>query len=257
VHTRLLVPLWLAAALVGLATSADAQVAASKDGAASDSPLTVVELFTSQGCSSCPSADAILAKLATRADVLALSLPVDYWDYLGWKDTLANPKFAERQKAYKSALGVPMIYTPMMVVSGLTQVNGSDEEKVLLAIEKSARIVAATRVPLRIVAKDGHLVIEAGAVKQIGHPHPKDATLWLAPIAKSVEVPIARGENRGKTVTYYNVVRELIPVGMWTGDAVTVQLDRSSVMRPGAERCAALLQQGRGGPIIGAALLPE
>ena len=103
-HTRLLVPLWLAAALVGLATSADAQVAASKDGAASDSPLTVVELFTSQGCSSCPSADAILAKLATRADVLALSLPVDYWDYLGWKDTLANPKFAERQKAYKLSL---------------------------------------------------------------------------------------------------------------------------------------------------------
>jgi len=116
VHTRLLVPLWLAAALVGLATSADAQVTASRDGAASDSPLTVVELFTSQGCSSCPSADALLAKLATRADVLALSLSVDYWDYLGWKDTLANPKFTERQKAYKSALGVSMIYTPMMVV---------------------------------------------------------------------------------------------------------------------------------------------
>lgn len=254
-HTRLLVPLWLAAALVGLATSADAQVTASRDGAASDSPLTVVELFTSQGCSSCPSADALLAKLATRADVLALSLPVDYWDYLGWKDTLANPKFAERQKAYKSALGVPMIYTPMMVVSGLTQVNGSDEDKVLLAIEKSARIIAATRVPLRIIAKDGHLVVEAGAVKQIGHP--KDATLWLAPIAKSVEVPIGRGENRGKTVTYYNVVRELIPVGMWSGDPMTVQLDRSSVMRPGAERCAVLLQQGRGGPIIGAALLSD
>jgi hypothetical protein len=255
VHTRLLVPLWLAAAVVGLSTSADAQVAASRNGDASDSPLTVVELFTSQGCSSCPSADALLAKLATRADVLALSLSVDYWDYLGWKDTLANPKFAERQKAYKSALGVSMIYTPMMVVSGLTQVNGSDEEKVLLAIEKSARIVAATRVPLRFVAKDGHLVIEAGAMKQNGHP--KDATLWLAPIAKSVEVPIGRGENRGKTVTYYNVVRELIPVGMWSGDPMTVQLDRSSVMRPGAERCAALLQQGRGGPIIGAALLSD
>jgi hypothetical protein len=255
VHTRLLLPLWLAIALVGSTTAAVAQGTASRDGAASDSPLTVVELFTSQGCSSCPNADALLAKLATRVDVLALSFPVDYWDYLGWKDTLANPKFTERQKAYKSALGVSMIYTPMMVVGGLTQVNGSDEDKVLLAIEKSARIVAATRVPLRIVAKDGHLVIEAGAVKQNGHP--KDATLWLAPIAKSVEVPIGRGENRGKTVTYYNVVRELIPVGMWSGDPMTVQLDRSSVMRPGAERYAALLQHGRGGPIIGAALLPD
>ena len=254
-HPRFLLPLWLATALVGLSTAAVAQGTASRDGATSDSPLTVVELFTSQGCSSCPTADALLAKLATRVDVLALSFPVDYWDYLGWKDTLANPKFTERQKAYKSALGVSMIYTPMMVVGGLTQVNGSDEDKVLLAIEKSARIVAATRVPLRIVAKDGHLVIEAGAVKQNGHP--KDATLWLAPIAKSVEVPIGRGENRGKTVTYYNVVRELIPVGMWSGDPMTVQLDRSSVMRPGAERCAVLLQQGRGGPIIGAALLSE
>ena len=146
-HTRLLLPLWLAAALVGLTTAAVAQGTASRDGAAATVRSTVVELFTSQGCSSCPTADALLAKLATRVDVLALSFPVDYWDYLGWKDTLANPKFTERQKAYKSALGVSMIYTPMMVVGGLTQVNGSDEDKVLLAIEKSARIVAATRVP--------------------------------------------------------------------------------------------------------------
>jgi hypothetical protein len=148
-----------------------------------------------------------------------------------------------------------MIYTPMMVVGGLTQVNGSDEDKVLLAIDKWARVVGPTRVPLRIIAKDGHLVVEAGSAKQAGPA--KDATLWLVPIAKGVEVPISRGENRGKTVTYYNVVRELIPVGMWSGEPVTVQLDRSSVMRPGADRCAALLQQGRGGPIIGAALLTE
>lgn len=251
---RLLAPLWLAAAVVVSTTAAEAQVTASKDMVLDSSP-TVVELFTSQGCSSCPSADALLARLVNRDDVLPLSFPVDYWDYLGWKDTLANPKFTERQKAYKSTLGVPMIYTPMMVIGGLTQVNGSDEDKVLLAIEKSARIIAATRVPLRIASKGGHLVIEAGSAKNNGHA--KEATLWVVPMAKSVEVPIARGENRGKTVTYYNVVRELIPVGMWSGEPVTVQLDRSSIMRPGAERCAALLQQGRGGPIIGAALLSE
>ena len=111
-----------------------------RSGAAADGPKAVVELFTSQGCSSCPEADALLGRLAARDDVLALSFPVDYWDYLGWKDTLANPKFSERQKSYKSPLGVQMVYTPMMVVNGLTHVNGSDEDKVQTAIEKSTRI---------------------------------------------------------------------------------------------------------------------
>ena len=141
-------------------------------------------------------------ELDTRDDVLALSFPVDYWDYLGWKDTLANPKFTERQKAYKSTLGVPMIYTPMMVVGGLTQVNGSDEDKVLLAIEKSARIVAATRVPLRIVAKGGHLVIEAGAVKQNGHAEGSNAVAgdrW--PRASRCRSDVARTAARPSPTT--------------------------------------------------------
>src|SRR5262245_37947652 len=115
---RLRALLGLLAALVGSTNLAAAQGTALKDGAVAHGPRAVVELFTSQGCSSCPQADALLGRLAAGSDVLALSFSVDYWDYLGWKDTLANPKFTERQKAYKTTLGVPMVYTPMMVISG-------------------------------------------------------------------------------------------------------------------------------------------
>jgi hypothetical protein len=254
VHMRFLAPLGLFAALVGSTTMAAAEVTVSKEGAASEGPKAVVELFTSQGCSSCPEADALLGRLAERGDVLALSFPVDYWDYLGWKDTLANPKFSERQKAYKSPLGVQMVYTPMMVVNGLTHINGSDEAKVQMAIEKSSKILAATQVPLRISEKGSHIVIDAGAAQQGGA---KEATIWLAQLSRSVAVPIARGENRGKTITYHNVVRDLMAVGLWTGQPITVQLDRPSVARPGAESCAAFLQQGRGGPIVAAAVLSQ
>jgi hypothetical protein len=255
VHMRLLGPLGLVAALVGSTAIADAQSTASTTAAAADGPKAVVELFTSQGCSSCPEADALLGRLAARNDVVALSFPVDYWDYLGWKDTLANPKFTERQKAYKSGLGVQMVYTPMMVVNGLTHVNGSDEAKVQQALETSAKALAATQVPVRISESGTHIVIEVGTAQHSGPV--KEATVWLAQITDRVAVPIARGENRGKTITYTNVVRDLIPVGLWTGPAVTVQLDRPSVARPGTDRCAALLQQGRGGPIIGAAVLSQ
>jgi hypothetical protein len=254
VHMRLLGPLGLIAALVGSTAIADAQSTASKAGGA-DGPKAVVELFTSQGCSSCPEADALLGRLAARSDVVALSFPVDYWDYLGWKDTLASPKFTERQKAYKSGLGVQMVYTPMMVVNGLTHVNGSDEAKVEQAIETSAKSLEATHVPVHISESGSHIVIDVGTARHSGPT--KEATIWLAQLTDHVAVPIARGENRGKTITYTNVVRELIPVGLWTGPAVTVQLDRPSVERPGTDRCAALLQQGRGGPIIGAAVLAQ
>ena len=258
---RFLALVTLAAGLGGLSSLVGTQGQASDSADAAvpsralTEPTAVVELFTSQGCSSCPEADALLGRLAARGDVLALSFPVDYWDYLGWRDTLANPKFSERQKAYKGPLGVQMVYTPMMVVNGLTHLNGSDEAKVQTAIEKSSNILAATQVPLRISEKGSHIVIDAGAAQQDGSV--KEATIWLAQLSKSVAVPITRGENRGKTITYHNVVRDLMPVGLWTGQPITVQLDRPSVARPGAERCAAFLQQGRGGPIIGAAVLSE
>lgn len=214
---------------------------------------TVVELFTSQGCSSCPAADAVLHGMADRDDVIALSLSVDYWDYLGWKDTLASWKFSERQRSYAKARGDGAIYTPQMVVNGLAHVNGSDEGQIALAMEKTAKSVS--HIPIQLSAEKGRLTVEAGASPQ-GTPA-KDATLWLAVMSASVQVPIARGENKGKSVTYYNVVRELMPIGTWNGKALTVQLDRTSFMRPGTDRCAVLLQQGHAGPIIGAALMKQ
>jgi hypothetical protein len=211
----------------------------------------VLELFTSQGCSSCPAADALLKRLADRGDVIALSLPVDYWDYLGWKDTLASHKFTERQRAYARTRGDGAIYTPQLVVNGMEHVNGSDEMQIARAIERTEKALPFVALGLR--HEHGNLVIEAG-----GLPHAatgEEATIWFVAIAKSIAVPIGRGENQGKTVTYYNVVRALTPVGKWRGSPVTIELERAALS--GVERCAVLLQQGTSGPILAAALLPE
>lgn len=252
---RYLAVVALAASLCGHATSVAAQIAGSQAAASgtSTTPKAVVELFTSQGCSSCPAADALLGKLANRADIVALSLSVDYWDYLGWKDTLASAKFTERQRAYAEARRDGMVYTPQAVVNGLMHVNGGDEGKITRAIEKATNSPSGLQVPIRMSSHDGKLVVEAGAAP-VGVTI-KEATLWLAVVTDSVEVPIRRGENEGKTITYHNVVRELMPIGMWDGKSITVQLEHHTFMSPVVARCAVLLQQGRAGPIIGAALL--
>jgi hypothetical protein len=228
---------------------------AAPPGKATEAPKAVVELFTSQGCSSCPNADAVLGRLAERDDVIALSLSIDYWDYLGWKDTLANPKFSERQRAYAKTRGDGAIYTPQAIVNGLVHVNGADEQLIGRTIENTGKTVAGSLVPLRLSESKERLVVEAGP-GQTG-AQGKEATLWLAVLAAHVTVPISRGENQGKTVTYNNVVRDLMPIGMWNGKPMTVQLERHSFMRPGADRCAAFLQQGRAGPIVGAAILRQ
>jgi hypothetical protein len=214
---------------------------------------TVVELFTSQGCSSCPAADALLKRFAEHNNVIALSLPVDYWDYLGWKDTLANPKFSERQRAYARTRGDGAIYTPQLVVNGVAHVNGSDEGQIARAIDKTEK--ALSFIPVRLHEEEGKLIVEAGSPPR--GVAGKDATIWLAVIASSIQVPIQRGENQGKTITYYNVVRELIPVGKWSGKPVTLEVPRASLVRPGAESCAVLLQLGQTGPIMGAAFMKE
>jgi hypothetical protein len=224
-------------------------------GPASDPAKAVVELYTSQGCSSCPKADAVFGRLAERDDIITISWGVDYWDYLGWRDTAARPEFTARQKAYAKVLGYGMVYTPQAVVNGVTHVNGSDEAKIERAIDGNAKAFAAARVPVHLsVAGDKVVIGVEAAPKGVSA---KEATVWLASIAHRVEVPITRGENRGKTIVYSNVARRLIPVGTWTGRPMTVRLDRHSFMGGDADRVAVLLQQGHGGPIVGAALLPR
>jgi hypothetical protein len=229
-------------------SDAGAQVAAT-----SAQVKAVYELFTSQGCSSCPAADEVLGSLAKRDDVIALTLPVDYWDYLGWRDTLARPEFTARQKAYAKVLGDGMVYTPQAIVSGIANVNGSNSDKIERAIDKTANLFSAARVPINLSAADGRLVIDVASAPD--GVAAKEATVWVAAVSGSVKVPITRGENQGRTIVYSNVVRALMPVGTWNGKEMVVQLDRSSFMHGSADRCAVFLQQGHGGPIVGAAII--
>jgi hypothetical protein len=216
----------------------------------------VLELYTSQGCSSCPPADALLQSYAKRSDIVALTLPVDYWDYLGWKDTLASAKFTARQKYYAKQRGDGRIYTPQVIVNGLTHVVGSSAREIDHAIDQMAQNFANGSIPIAIRVDKSMLVIEAGALPG-GADHIKDATIWLAVVRGTAEVPVRSGENRGKTLKFYNVVRDLTPVGMWVGKPITVRLDRDTVKLPDTESAAVIIQNGKAGPIIGAAMLPK
>lgn len=213
---------------------------------------SVIELFTSQGCSSCPKADALLKTYAGKPGVLAISLPVDYWDYLGWKDTFGSAKFSERQRAYAKFRGDGQIYTPQAVVNGLTHVNGASANDIDAAMESSQRQLAQNRVPLYFSMDRGNLIIETGAAAEGSTV--KEATVWLAVIQRSAEVNVGKGENEGKTLTYTNVVRDLTPVGTWTGQPLRILLSRSALMRKELETVAVLLQQGKAGPIVAAAV---
>jgi hypothetical protein len=244
---------WAILTLAGLAGLFGPTEAAAQASATSAQVKAVYELFTSQGCSSCPTADDLLGRLSKRDDVIALTLPVDYWDYLGWRDTLARPEFTARQKAYAKVLGDGMVYTPQAVVSGLAHINGSDLDKIERVIERTARLFAAARVPIKLSAAEGRLLIDVASVAD--GVATKDATVWLAAVASSVKVPILRGENQGRTIVYSNVVRALMPVGTWSGKEMIVQLDRQTFMHGSADRCVVFLQQGHGGPIVGAAVL--
>ncbi len=236
-----------------------AALAISMLGVAAAAPVShgpaVVELFTSQGCSSCPPADALLGKLTDMPGVLTLSFSVDYWDYLGWRDTLGTPANSERQREYARARGDGRVYTPQAVVDGLLHVNGADERLVLDAIDAAKVRLRDVRVPVSARAEGDTLVIEIGDAQEGSHS--RDATVWLA-IAKEKEtVPISRGENRGKTITYRHPVREMTPVGMWRGEAMSLRLPLKDLKTMGGDYLVTLLQVGSGGPILGAALYEQ
>ena len=215
----------------------------------------VIELFTSQGCDSCPPADALLGKYVARGDVIALSLPVDYWDYLGWRDTLASPKYSNRQRAYARARRDGEVYTPQMVVNGVAHVVGSDIGAIERALSKTQRSLNRHQVALKIWAEGNELIIEAGAMPN--GEKKVSGTIWLALIKKEASVAIKRGENRGKRITYHNVVRDLTPIGKYSGQPVTLTLPKRDLMRYGADGCTVLLQVDDAGPIIAAAEMKD
>jgi hypothetical protein len=219
--------------------------------AAAKRDFAVVELFTSQGCSSCPPADRLLNQLARRENVIALSFPVSYWDYLGWKDTLASPENNQRQRDYAEKQGHGKVYTPQIIINGLEQCVGNDMAKIEAEIRDSAKTLRDARVELTVERKDGNLHVRAGDAPQ-GSPYHSGRLIALA-VAHAIEVPIKRGENEGATITYSNVVRNISEAGQWRGAAAAYDLPLASVMRKDADFIVLLLQDEDTGAILGAA----
>ena len=208
----------------------------------------VVELYNSQGCNSCPPADKLLGRLAKRDDVIALTFNVGYWDYLGWMDTLADPANTKRQRQYASSMGDLNVYTPQMVIGGRQHVVGSNSAAVAAAIEAEQR--QNTGGPnLYTEHLDGQVKISIGATSKKG----TNATVWLVRYDHRRNVPIERGETAGSYLSYFNVVRNMRPLGQWRGKSMEMNLSRAELSERGRDGCAIIVQQYTGGPILAAA----
>jgi hypothetical protein len=209
----------------------------------------VVELFTSQGCSSCPPAEAFLNDLAKREDVIALEFHVTYWDYIGWKDPFASGKFTDRQKSYVKSLGGRYAYTPQMVIAGQDHVVGSHRGRVNKKIKTfSGKNADAPSLTLS-KQKDGKLRVQIGAAAA-----EKAYDILFVTFDKPHRTKVSRGENSGQTLINANVVRSLRRVSQWTGQAMETVVEVGE--KSGNGGCAIILQQTGHGPIVAAAQLP-
>jgi hypothetical protein len=212
--------------------------------------IAVVELFTSQGCSSCPAADHLLEELARRPDLLALSFPVTYWDYLGWKDTLAYPQYSERQREYAALKGDGQVFTPEAVVNGMQACVGSDRDAIEAALKTTNLALAKEMVSLTLRAEGGRLIIEAGGAPETSQH--RRGKVWVASVRRAAPVAIGRGENAGRVVTYTNVVRHLAEAGEWQGAPASYAVPLNAFPKDG-DMYVAFLQTEKLGPIVAAA----
>lgn len=206
----------------------------------------LVELFTSQGCSSCPPADEYASELVKDPNTVVVSFNVDYWDYLGWRDTLAKPEYSKRQYDYAKVLDEGSVYTPQMVVNGATHAVGSSRRDVAKQISASREIQAAASLKVSLTAEKISVEIKQAEFKG-------DATLWLMAVEPRVTQKIERGENSGKNIVYINVVRNLVPASMWSGEAYKGTWMRDAVMPKNASQLIAVLQQNGVGKVLGLA----
>ena len=217
-------------------------------------PRAVVELFTSQGCSSCPPADKLIGELARDPSIIALSMPIDYWDYLGWKDTLADARFSARQKAYSHMRGDRDVYTPQAVVNGSIHVIGSDRVGIEGAIGKTDRAGETMSVPVSMTVTGKQINVSVAASTKT--PVAMHGEIWIGSVSKEVPISIARGENRGQEITYHNVVRNVLKVGDWNGSPGSWTVPLENISRDGVDAAAVYVQDGsrdRPGPMLGAA----
>jgi len=208
-------------------------------------PLTVVELFQSQGCSDCPPANANVMALSGRSDLLTLSFGVTYWDQLGWKDTFASPQYTARQWDYAHALKHSEVYTPQVIVNGRADITGRDKAQLDSLIVREANLIAP---PVEI--DNGHVRVGVNVlVRNTGKGARYD--VWLVRFDPKIEnVPIARGENSGQTLPHRNVVKQLVKLGVWNGAAADFAFPAAAQT---GLKDAVLVQKGPGGSIVAAA----
>jgi hypothetical protein len=212
--------------------------------AAAAQPPVLMELFTSQGCSSCPPADALAQSLLQRPDVVVVTFHVDYWDYLGWRDTLGSPDYSDRQRAYALERGDGSVYTPQAIINGGEHVVGSQERALEAAIATAAQ--APLQVPVTVAMGKKEITVRIAAAASA-----QEATLWLLAVKPQAVQNIARGENAGQKITYVNVVRNLVPAAMWEGETYEGRWMKDAVLTDGATHIIAVLQKNKTGPILG------
>ena len=215
-----------------------------------EGPKAVLELFTSQGCASCPQADALLAELGARPDVVTLAYHVDYWDYIGWEDTFGAKENSQRQRDYASAWGSSRIFTPQLVVNGECGVVGNKRDKVDAALSTAS-------MPLEVkLSEAGDDTLDVSIAGRTGDG-PSEAVVWLVTYLDRAQVAIDRGENQGKQVAYTHIVTGRQVLGMWDpAKGATLKLPLGEVLTGKSDGAAILVQEdknGLPGPILGAA----
>ncbi|HJY17120.1 MAG TPA: DUF1223 domain-containing protein, partial [Xanthobacteraceae bacterium] len=194
-------------------------------------------------------------ELTADPSLIALSLPIDYWDYLGWKDTLANPAHSARQRAYARVRGDRQVYTPQIVVNGAMHVLGSDKAAIERTIVQTDQKSGVMSVPVSMAVGGNSLSVKIDTTENEHHA----GEVWLCPLAKAVAVAVGRGENRGRTITYHNVVRRWLKLGDWTGVASSWNVPMSELKADGIDAAAVMVQEGtrdKPGIILGAAYTP-
>lgn len=241
-------PSRLVASLVGLA------LVAANLAHAAENPQVVIELFTSQGCASCQPASEVLAEFAKRPGVVALTFPVTYWDYLGWKDAFGLPAFTERQRAYANQRGERQLFTPQAVVNGEPSMVRSDRDSLDRSV-RQARRAGALPVQVRTSEQGDRIAIEIDAASGPD----AQGEVWMLPVLHRRRIAIGQGENKGQVIEYVNVVRGLQRVGNWSGRAARYDIARASVRIGEADTYVVVLQGGsKNHParILGAATAP-
>ncbi len=218
-------------------------------------PRALLELFTSQGCSSCPAADKLLGDFAADPSLVVMSVPIDYWDYLGWKDTLASPAHSARQRAYARVRGDRQVYTPQIVVNGAMHVLGSDRAAIEHVIDQTDQKPAVMSLPVLLSIGGANLMVKTQSAENAHSA----GEVWLCPLERAVSVAIGRGENGGRTVTYHNVVRRWVKLGDWSGAQATWNVPLSEIKADDIDAAAVMVQEGsrdKPGLILGAAYTP-